>query len=95
MMNIQPNETSITGKWIIEDGKLVADAATNRINYLTANVLVEVARSEDGWSILYRDNNDGRFWELSYPDSEQHGAGAPYLRTRSECEIAKNYKLAR
>ncbi|KXK34907.1 MULTISPECIES: Imm27 family immunity protein [Nitrosomonas] len=94
LMNIQPAETKIVGKWILENGKLVADAVTKRIDYLTNNKLVEVGRSDDGWSVLYFDKADERYWELSYPESELHGGGAPSLETVSQDAAIKKYKIS-
>ena len=29
----------------------------------------KIGTSEDGWGIVYIDSLDGRYWELTYPDS--------------------------
>jgi hypothetical protein len=34
----------------------------------------------NGWNALYRDPNDCRYWELTYPEGELHGGGPPQLR---------------
>ena len=52
---------------------------TIKIDYLKNNLMLVVAYSDDGWSTLLRDPNDGRLWELIYDDSGFHGAGAPSL----------------
>ncbi|HEX9391464.1 MAG TPA: Imm27 family immunity protein [Usitatibacteraceae bacterium] len=92
-MNIQPTETKITGKWVFENGKLVADASAMRIDHLIKNELVEKGRSDDGWSVLYFDKRDGRYWELNYPDSSQHGGGAPNLELLSREDAFKKYSI--
>jgi len=47
-MNIQPNETKITGNWVIENGKPMADAAAKRINHIIKNDLLKIECSDDG-----------------------------------------------
>lgn len=70
----------------------MADTTSNRVNHLIQNELKEIGRSDDGWSILYLDN-DGRYWELDYPNSVQHGGGAPYLELLTH-DVARNkYKI--
>jgi hypothetical protein len=78
-MDIQAVETRIKGNWILENGKLLADSDAQRIDYRIKNELVEIGHSDDGWSVLYLDKKDGRYWELNYPDSNEHGGGAPCL----------------
>jgi len=92
-LTIQSNESKICGKWVSEDGKLVADVTTKRIYHLVEKELVEVARAEDGWSVLYLDKRDDRYWELSYPDSDQHGGGPPCLESLSRDVALAKYKL--
>ena len=77
-MSIRPEETEIRGAWIWADGKMVEDDASRRIRQLVEKHLVHMVTSKDGWVRLYRDPQDGRIWELSYPQGEAHG-GAPML----------------
>ena len=93
-MNIDSTENKICGNWIIEHGKPVADAISERIYYLINNVLIEIARSDDGWSVLYFDKNDGRYWELYYPDSNLNGGGAPCLEHISRNSAIEKYKIS-
>lgn len=90
-MKILPNEQKIVGRWLIEDGKLVADSNAARIDALITGPLREVARSDDGWSVLYIDEGDGRYWELSYPESELHGGGPPLLEVISSDAVNERY----
>ncbi|MYM67690.1 hypothetical protein GTP45_12710 [Pseudoduganella sp. FT55W] len=94
LMSIQLFETKIESAWIIENGKLVADVNGRRINNLIKSELDEVARSSDGWSVLYLDKKDGRYWELSYPDSGLHGGGAPCLVFISPDKVSEKYKIS-
>lgn len=90
---ILPTETEIVGSWVIEQGRPKADDAARRIDELVNGYLEDVAASEDGWSRLFRDSNDGRYWELTYPDSALHGGGAPRLTNISPEEAATRYKI--
>jgi Immunity protein 27 len=72
-------ETELTGHWLTVSGKLVADDTCGRIQQLIGKELVKLARDSSGWGTLYRDPQDSRLWELSYPRSEMHGGGPPKL----------------
>lgn len=93
MMSIQPTETIIVGKWILENGKLVADTVAQRIDHLIKNELTGLGSSSDGWSALYLDKRDSRYWELNYPNSSEHGGGAPCLTVLSRHEAVEKFKV--
>jgi hypothetical protein len=78
-MKPNPSEVIIVGKWLLEGGKLVADANCRRIEKLIQSNFVKVSSSPDGWSTIYQDPGDSRYWELSYPQNELQGGGAPML----------------
>jgi|SRR6516162_1583464 len=80
MIVIKPSETVLTGQWIFQDGRPVADRVCERILALTKSYLREVGRDASGWNALYHDPNDGRYWELTYPQGELQGGGPPQLR---------------
>ena len=92
---IAPLETTIVGNWKIENGRLVADDAAKKIETLIQSWLVKISESTDGWSVLYLDQTDGRYWELTYPESRLHGGGAPSLTCISIKEATKRFKQAR
>jgi hypothetical protein len=50
------------------------------IDRLRNEELTLVQTDRSGWTMLYRDNVAGRFWELDYPRSEMHGGGPVRLR---------------
>lgn len=89
---ILPNETEINGRWSVDGKRVKADATAQRINDLIGGYLIEIARSDDGWSVLYKDPSDGRYWELTYPDSTSHGGGAPRLLVVSTDEAKARYR---
>jgi hypothetical protein len=63
-MDIKPSETVLTGQWVLQGGRLVEDDVCKRILALTKSYLVGIGRDASGWNALYRDPNDGRYWEL-------------------------------
>jgi hypothetical protein len=91
MRMIAPNEREITGKLLMSQGRVVGDEACNRIADLTKNYLIELGRDSSGWDALYRDPNDGRFWEMIYPQSELQGGGPPQLRCLPDDEARRKY----
>jgi hypothetical protein len=71
-------EKEIVGKWIFEDGKIIADSNCQFIKSMIENDLKEIKVSEDGWTKQYEDKN-GIIWELTFPESDLHGGGPPKL----------------
>jgi hypothetical protein len=92
-MPLQSKESRLLGKWKLVDGDVVPDATCQRIEELISTALIEVASSTDGWGILYIDPLDGRYWELSYPDSSLHGGGPPALTCLSVNEARRRYHV--
>ena len=94
MERLSSTETELQGTWVTVDRQVVADPIARRIEHLIANDLVEVGSADGGWSKLYRDPVDGRFWELTYPESEIHGGGAPMLKHISPEIAAQKYNAS-
>lgn len=78
-MGIASNETEIVGAWVMVNRRLTEDDTSHRINALIETELQHVATTRDGWEKLYRDIQDGRYWELTYPSGEMQGGGPPAL----------------
>jgi hypothetical protein len=91
MMSIEPSETVLTGRWILQGDRPVADDVCKRILALTKSHLLEIGRDASGWDTLYRDPVDGRYWELIYPESELQGGGPPELRFLTATEAREKY----
>ncbi len=62
------------------NGVVTEDETCLRIRLAIETDLRQVAKSNDGWETFYQDQGDGRYWALSYPQSQMHGGGPPLLR---------------
>jgi hypothetical protein len=92
---MRPNkeEIVISGKWIVEGKKITPDETCERINWLKTNYLQKIATDVSGWDVLYLDPGDGRFWELTYVNSEMHGGGPPVLKNILSEEAKHKYGI--
>jgi hypothetical protein len=66
---------------------------SQRIHWLVTNSLQKVSVDASGWCILYRDPEDGRYWELTYPQGEMHGGGPPRLTCLEVSAAVRKYRL--
>jgi Immunity protein 27 len=92
-MRLQPGEVRLDGKWEFVGGKMRADPVTERIELLTTKYLTKVSMDASGWETLYRDPQDGRYWELTYPQSHMHGGGPPSLVLVEKDQVKSKYNL--
>jgi hypothetical protein len=90
-LDLQPNETEIRGEWIDTGGKVVGDAACERIEWLVKLRLERLTSDAVGRDTLYRDPRSGRFWEHTYPRSEDNVCKPPMLRSISASEAKSKY----
>ena len=90
-MKIVSTETLLTGRWLPVQDRVVADETCKRIIDLTTGHLILLGRYVSLWDALYRDPDDGRLWELTYPQSWMQGGGAPQLRCLTKEEANKKY----
>lgn len=90
-MKIQATETQLSGNWLSHNGRIVADETCQRIEELVRSHLTQLGPDAIGWDMLYRDADDGRLWELTYPKSELHGGGPPQLRCLTLGEAKRKY----
>ncbi|HJS44770.1 MAG TPA: Imm27 family immunity protein [Rhizomicrobium sp.] len=93
-MSIQPDESDLIGSWVFDGNRVTRDAVEQRIEKLIGSYLEEISISPESgaWEVLYRDPNDGRFWELTYPQSEMHGGGPKRLTNISDEMAASKYQ---
>jgi Immunity protein 27 len=90
-MKLRPSETELVGKSVMVDGLVRRDETCNRIEWLTTNHLEQVAVSkQSGVETLFKNPDDGRYWERTYPLSEMHGSGPPRLSTLSFEQARQN-----
>jgi hypothetical protein len=90
---LPPDVTLLEGHWNSSSGRIEADENTRRIDELVRGHFVRLATSADGWSSLFLDREDGRFWELTYPNSGMHGGGPPRLENVSRETAESRYEL--
>lgn len=88
MNSLERHETDLVGGWTVVGDRVEADAICKRIEGLIAERLRKIAVGASGWSILHLDPADGRYWELTYPESHLQGGGPPRL-THLPLEDAK------
>ncbi|HSN71721.1 MAG TPA: Imm27 family immunity protein [Steroidobacteraceae bacterium] len=84
-----PDETEVHGT-----AHRDLDDPSQRIQWLIETALERITADQDGWTVLYRDPTDGRFWELSYPQSHLHGGGPPRLCLIDRDRACKTYGAA-
>lgn len=94
-MKLRPTEADLTGQWAMINGRMLADDTCARIDWLINQGLTKIATDASGWQILYQDPGDGRYWELTYPQSEMHGGGPPRLHYLSDEQAENKYDLTR
>ncbi len=87
-MKILPTETLLTGKWVKIEGGIIGDETCNRIEQLVTGQLIKLGHDDSGWETLYRDPDDNRLWEKTYPQGELQSGGPPQLQCLS-IETAK------
>jgi Immunity protein 27 len=92
-MLLRKDEVALTGQWIATPNGVVGDETCARIQALLRDTLVHIADHPDygAWQSLFRDPNDGRLWERSYPEGHLHGGGPPALLCVTEAEAKSSY----
>ncbi len=94
MNGLLPQETRLVGKFRLIDDRVVADQVSARIDQLIETYLQQERAHESGREVLFRDPNDDRCWERTYPQGELQGGGPPSLTCLS-FEIANaKYELS-
>jgi hypothetical protein len=93
MKKLQSTESDLVGDWVPGDKGLQGDETTKRIEWLVLGVLEKIADSPEwgAWETLFRDPEDGRFWERTYPRGDLHGGGPPRLTSISREQACAKY----
>jgi len=63
-MRLRPEENDLTSAWLVEGDQVIADEVCQRIEILVEGRLQLIGSADGGWSKLYFDPADGRYWEL-------------------------------
>jgi len=90
-MELLPSENKIVGSWVKQGKEVISDEACNRIKWLIKNSFSEIAILN--WQAIYKDNSDGRYWLLDYPQSHLHGGGPPSIKCISNETVNKMNKF--
>lgn len=93
MNTISKTETVLKGRWIEKGSTVIQDDVCKRIDYLVSSVLEELGVNELNWSVLYKDPNDQRYWELTFPESSLHGGGPPELKVIDPIVAKRRYGI--
>ncbi len=91
--DLQPDEISLAGAWVASGNKVIGDETTLRIEWLIEHRLDRLACDKSGWDTLFRDRQDGRLWERTYPHGEWHGGGPPKLSVITPDAAKSKYKI--
>ena len=86
---LRPEETRLVGAPDGPGPRELDIPAIERINFLRANVLREIARVDQGWTFVLQDPGDGRFWLLSRLEGHTQGGGYPEWKTISADEAGR------
>ena len=92
-MRLRPDEVGLTGQWVFDGTSMQRDDVCERIEELTSRVLEHVAfsKTHGAWETLFRDPEDGRFWERTYPQGELQGGGPPRIAVISPEDARRKY----
>ena len=88
--DLEPHETLLTGQSRDGTGR-AADDVDERIFWLVTKRLLPRGRSPDGWTALFLDPRDGRFWELTFPHGSLFGGGPRQLTWVSRTDAEERY----
>lgn len=94
MIELNVKEVELIGQWNRVSGKVQVDATSERIEKLISSSLTKMAERDDGWTVLFQDPADSRYWELTYPNSDWHGGGPPALKCITEDVAREKYDLS-
>ena len=92
-LTLSSEEKLLVGGWVTIGDSVKLDKLSYRVDWLITKYLIKVHEDESGWSTLFADPKDGRYWELTYPTSETHGGGSCRLENISISDAEMRYKL--
>ena len=53
--------------------------------------LEKLGHDSSGWDTLYRNRKTGELWEVTYPESQQHGGGPRHLSAVAVADAQTKY----
>jgi hypothetical protein len=92
-MKLNKEETELKGKWLFDGISLKNDSISDRIETLTLSYLKKISQDKSGWTTLYQDPLDNRYWELLYENSDFQSGGPPTLRNISKEDAILKYSI--
>jgi len=84
------DRTPLIGKWVTDNGDVIANDDCTRIEYLIENEFTKVSSSAGGWKTLFMDKKR-LYWERTYNESHLHGGGPASLIPLSKDEAISKY----
>jgi hypothetical protein len=90
-MKLRPEETELMGEWRVSGRTVERDPTAHRIDELIRKLLQRLGVDPSGWDTLYRDPDDGRLWQLSFPGSDAEGGGPPRLSVIEKAAARRKY----
>jgi hypothetical protein len=90
-MKLLPHETDLVGKWRLVNNAIEIDSTCRRVERLVKDQLTKVGSDPSGWDTLFRDPSDGRYWDLTYPQSDSEGGGPPRLKWIAKDDAMQKY----
>lgn len=90
-MKLLASESDLVGKWRLVGNAVESDSTCRRIERLIKDQLTKLGSDPSGWDTLYRDPEDDRYWELTYPQSDSEGGGPPRLTNIPEAIAKQKY----
>ena len=93
-MNFREGETELVGAWLMRDGRVVSDETEQRITRLVDHELTKAGMAGGSWEVLYRDPQDGRYWELYFPKGYLQGGAPQALRLLDRDEVQRKYGIS-
>lgn len=89
--DLESHETLLGGRAEDRRASTEANDVDERIFWLVTKRLMPQGRSPDGWSSLFVDPRDGRFWELTFPHGSLFGGGPRRLTLLSPQVAEEKY----
>jgi hypothetical protein len=88
--DLKAEETELVGMWLDLGGRVMGDAVTDRVEWLTAERLEKLGDNGELLAQLFRDQRDGRLWEKILP----FAGGPPTLRVLTQADASERFGIS-